>query len=256
MGLNQTNKFEDAEETTQTDTVQGSANVSNEVAATGEQTGTAITMIEPETKTSALAVVKKPPTIANVIKPLKDSFQISYDSLPRIAAEQGDFVEKVDGTVLGQKLVITLLSYQDSYVASTGDRKAPMETVKFSDDPHVAPDGTNLLEHVAYLKANNYPKARLEHRVVIVGELLTVDGKNDKRFCGDLVQISLPPTGRRAFETFILQVSYKAAKGRIEGDQVHTVELVTIKAKSKDDEAFTKIGFNILGSKPKEETTK
>ena len=186
--------------------------------------------------TTASAVMK-----TNVISGLKDAFRVEFDSLPAIGASQGTFSLKADDTDIGNQISIQLLSYQESFVASPNDTKADVELVKYSDDGVTSRDGVNLLAHVEDLKAQGYGKAKINHRNVLVGELLSTSVECDK--VGELVMIDLPDSGRRAFNTYTLQASYAVAKGRKTPEEAAILTLKAVTEKTKSGEKFTKVTF-------------
>lgn len=179
----------------------------------------------------------------NVLSGLKDAFHVDFDSLPSIGATQGSFAFKDTEQELGAKICIQLMSYQDSYVASPNDTKAPIELVKYSEDGVTSKDGTNLLDHVADLKEQGYSKAKIAHRCVLVGEL-TYTAVADVERVGELVQIDMPDSGRRAFNTFTLQASYAVAKGRKTAEEAANLTLNAIKETTKSGEKYTKIAIS------------
>ena len=185
--------------------------------------------------TGASAVMSK-----NVLSGLKDAFTVDFDSVPNIVASQGSFSFKDTEQELGSKFVLQLLSYQDSYVASPNDNKAPVDLVKYSEDGVTSKDGVNLLQHVADLKEQGYSKSKITHRVVLVGELVSaaIAGVDHVQ---DLVQISLPETGRKSFNTFTLQASYAVAKGRRSVEEVGQLTMTAVKDKTKNGEIYTKV---------------
>lgn len=191
-------------------------------------------------RTSALATANSVVKM-NVISALKDTFRVEFDSLPGIGASQGTFNLKADDTDIGAEISIQLLSYQESWVASPNDTKADVELVKYSDDGVTSRDGINLLAHVEDLKAQGYGKAKIAHRVILVGELLATAKDCDK--VGELVMVDLPDSGRRAFNTYVLQASYAVAKGRKTTEEAAILKLKAVPEKTKSGEKFTKVTF-------------
>ena len=184
--------------------------------------------------TTASAVMK-----TNVISGLKDAFRVEFDSLPAIGASLGTFVRKADETDLGPELKLQLISYQESFVASPNDTKADVELVKYADNSKTARDGTDLAAHVEDLKAQGYGKAKINHRVILVGELL--EASKDASMVGDLIMVDLPDSGRRSFQTYTLQASYAVAKGRKSVEEATTLTLKAVNDKTKAGEKFTKV---------------
>ena len=184
--------------------------------------------------TTASSVMK-----ANIISGLQDAFRVEYDSLPAVGASLGTFVRKADETDLGPELKLQLLSYQESWVASPNDTKADVELVKYADNSKTARDGTDLAAHVEDLKAQGYGKAKINHRVILVGELL--EASKDDSMVGDLIMVDLPDSGRRSFQTYTLQASYAVAKGRKSAEEATILTLKAVNDKTKSGEKYTKV---------------
>jgi hypothetical protein len=184
--------------------------------------------------TTASSVMK-----ANIISGLQDAFRVEYDSLPAVGASLGTFVRKADETDLGPELKLQLISYQESWVASPNDTKADVELVKYADNSKTARDGTDLAAHVEDLKAQGYGKAKINHRVILVGELL--EAPKDDSMVGDLIMVDLPDSGRRSFNTFTLQASYAVAKGRKSAEEATILTLKAVNDKTKSGEKYTKV---------------
>ena len=219
-----------------------------------EATAPAAAAAEPAKEAPSTALAAAPPPASravstaasviskNVLSGLKDAFHVDFDSLPSIAANQGSFAFTDSEQELGTEIVVQLMSYQDSWVASPNDTKADKELVKYSEDGVTAKDGTNLLAHVTDLKEQGFSKAKLAHRCVLVGELIKAGVEGIDRV-GELVQIDMPESGRCGFNTFTLQASYAVAKGRKSVDQAATLTLRAVKEKTKAGEQYTKITF-------------
>lgn len=177
----------------------------------------------------------------NVLSNKKDAFHIEWDSVPRISAEQGAFVVKDSSEEdLGGEIKIELMSYQSRWVATPKDNKADIELVKFSDDGIEASDGTNLKEHVKDLLEQGWPKSKIDHRCVIVGELVST-AKGGESLKQGLIQVDLPESGRKSFEAYQLQASWAVGKGRKSADDVSMLTLKAVKDKTKSGDVYTKI---------------
>lgn len=207
------------------------------------------TVTEAAATTTAVAVAKPSalarPTAANIklvniMSDAQDAFRVEFDSLPGVKASQGQFMFKDTNEKLGDHIDIELISFQGSWVASPNDKAADVELVKYSDDGKVSKDGVDMHAHVADLKEMGYKNARLTQRCILVGELLAVAGKGSDRV-GELVQIDLPDTGRKSFETYCLQASYAVGKGRKTAEQVKFLRLTGEVTTTKDKEDYTKV---------------
>lgn len=234
---NATFEAEDGLEDAVVDTTAAETVVVDTAAAAPEDkpsTTTALATAGQRALTTASAVMK-----ANVISGLQDAFRVEFDSLPAVGASLGTFVRKADETDLGNELKLQLISYQESWVASPNDTKADVELVKYADNAKTARDGTDLAAHVEDLKAQGYSKAKINHRVILVGELL--EAPKDASMVGDLVMVDLPDTGRRSFQTYTLQASYAVAKKRKTEEETTILTLKAVNDKTKAGEKYTKV---------------
>ena len=176
---------------------------------------------------------------ASALASAKDAFRVNWDSVPAITTGLGCFVNKADDAELGNEVTMNVVSWQFQWQAGPNDNKAPIETLKYSDsdDGKVSNDGVDMLKHVEDLKAQGYSKAKLTHRLILVGEV--IGGKLD----GNLVQINLPDTGRRAFDQHMTQAAFQQARGKLTAEQANTVVLKAVKEKAKSGENYTKVAF-------------
>ena len=78
---------------------------------------------------------------------------------------------------------------------------------------------------------------------MIVGEFISSTGKVASDRTGELVQMDLPESGRRSFNTYQLQASYAVAKGRKTADEAGLLTIKAVKEKSKTGEIYTKTVF-------------
>ena len=193
--------------------------------------------------TTAVAVAPRQPVMTNIFDGLKDAFPVDFDTVPRIAASQGSFVVKGDKEVeLGNKITATMISWQEQWVASPNDKKADIELVKWSDDGVTSRDGVNLKEHIKDLLEQGYRQAKIAHRVILVIELVSTK-ENGEDLVGELYQIDLPDSGRRAFNAYKIQASYAVLKGRKTQEEALTMDMEAVKTKSRTGEDYTKVSF-------------
>jgi hypothetical protein len=223
------------------DTAQAEA--STDTGAADAAADTAVAETAPKTtalsKPAGTAVTATAVMKMNVLSELSEAFRVDYDSLPAMQASLGTFVMKADETDLGAEVSLQLMSYQQSWVASPNDTKADVELVKYSDDGKTSRDGVDLVAHVADLKEQGYSKAKINHRVILVGELVST--KSGAGPVGDLVQIDLPDSGRRSFNTYTIQASYAVGKGRKTAQEAAVLTLKAVNDKTKSGEKYTKV---------------
>ena len=203
------------------------------------------TVVETTTtsKTTAVAVPKstsisiKAITQNNILTSAKNVMDVEFDTFPSIAVS-ASFEFRDNKADLGNEIVMQVVSYQETWSAGPGDMKADKDLVKYADNATTSRDGTNMLEHVAALKEQGFKSAKLQHRYIVVGELISTKG--DKSRVGELVQIDLPDTGRKSFDSYALQASYAVAKGRTTQEEALKVKISAVKSETRAGEKFYK----------------
>lgn len=218
----------------------------------GTQTATTQTAVvtAPTTKAPALqakGAVALSSAEIDVIRNLKDAYPVEFNTLTAILPAQGRFSLKETGQALGTKITLDLLSYQDNYVVSPNDDKAPKEHVRYSNDGVTCSDGTPCLQHLADLKELGYSKAKINSRNVIVGALLNAESTKD--IDGTLVQIDLSPMSKAQFLRYQIQTAYDVSKGNKRADEVKTVVLTADVVTNADKKAYTVVKFG-YGTQP------
>lgn len=202
-------------------------------------TSTASTAVT-ETKASAVAVASK--VDLRVLDKYKDALKVEYNTLSQIIATNGNFMNREDNMVLGDTIVFTLLSFQDSFVVSPNDDNAPDDVVRYSDDGVTCSDGTDVRAHLAFLKESGFPKASLKERAVVVAAIESAV-KTDK-FNGKLVQFDLSPSSRTMWKRHMFDVAYALSTGTATADKVDRVKAETA-LKQKGTNTFTQVQFSI-----------
>lgn len=196
--------------------------------------------------TTAVAVKTEPKGLAvkvdlNVMDQFKDAMKVEYNTLNQVIATNGNFVDRETKTVLGDTVVFTLLSFQDSYVVSPNDEDAPDEVVKYSDDGVTCSDGTDVQAHLVHLKGNGFPKASLKQRAVVVAAVESAV-KTDK-FNGQLVQFDLSPSSRTMWKRYTANVAYALSTGQASVDSISRVKAETVIQQSGTN-TFTQVVFS------------
>lgn len=196
------------------------------------------TALAPRASTAVAARVS--PAEIEAVKRLKNAYTVQYDSLASVQATQGSFNERETNTNLGAELILELLSYQDQFVCSPNDDKAPKDLVRYSADGVTASDGTDLKAHLEFLK-EVWPNARINQRYVVVGALNAAE-RSDK-FDGSLVQIDLSPKSKSQFDRYLVQSAFDIAKGKITGEQAKVVRLTAEVATNANNQKYTLVRF-------------
>ncbi len=265
MALNNPSKFE-SEETTNTADAQVAETVEAKVAetvlkekapekqASAEIPGTETVKATTEVvvaKSSALAAPREgsPAAIllaSNRIAELQNALPVTWEDFQTIQASQGQFGVKGDANMqLGNKIEVRIISHQSLYVSSPRDMDAEGEgLVKFSDDGiNINDDGGTVADHQAELKALGHEDSAVAHKAVIVGELISC-GEAGMDLIGDLVQVHLPDTGRRSFESHAKQSAFHIAEGRLSKDDAEYVSFTAkLAGMGKKQYTLVKLGY-------------
>lgn len=202
----------------------------------------------PATKPPALQA--KPQVLAlssaeiAVVKNLKNAFHVAFDSLTSLKAEQGRFAERESAKVLGTWVDFELMSYQDQFVVSPNDDKAPKEHVRYSEDGVICSDGTLVKDHLANLKELNYANARVNARYVVVGAILGAEKSGDLN--GTLAQIDLSPKSKGQFDRYQVQSAYDLSRSLITAQQAVRVRMSAEVTQNGDKKSYTLVKFATL----------
>jgi len=134
-----------------------------------------------------------------------------------------------------------VLSFQDSFVVSPNDDKAPKELVKFSDDGMYTKDGMTVTDAVAEMKADGYERAGVKQRMVVVGAIQSAS-KSDK-YNDTPVQFDLSPETRVLFQRYQALAAYGIRTGKLTADKVLRVKAVT-RLVTKGSNTYTVADFS------------
>lgn len=151
----------------------------------------------------------------DIVSMHKDKLRVEWNTLDRIQASNGNFMDKGKGSgvSMGDQIQLRLVSWQDSYQVSPGsDDAEAKQYVRYSDNGKTLSDGSSIAEYVQRLKTElGYPKAACDHRVVIAGVLEATT--KETRLAGGLVQIDLSKTSRSEFDKYRVGTAFKIGKG-------------------------------------------
>lgn len=220
---------------TETSAVAETVKVTNQKLSTTKPSSEVV--VEP-----AKSAVIAPKVNLRVMESFKDAMVVDYNTLNQIIATNGNFVDRETKTVLGDKIAFELLSYQDSYVVSPNDDDAPEDMVRYSNDGKVCSDGTDVEEHLKFLKDAGFPKSSLKQRVVVVAAVQSAT-KTDK-FNGQLVQFDLSPASRVQWNRHTANVAYALSIGKLKPEQLSFVTAETT-LQQKGTNTFTQVQFNV-----------
>lgn len=216
--------------------------VTASATAADKATGTAEVKAEQSlvaAKSSSLATSMR--SSQDAIGAYKDALRVDYNTLDQLIASNGNFIDRESKTVLGDRVDFDLLSFQDSYVITPGDDKAPKEHLRYSEDGKTCSDGTTVVDHLAALRSLGYDKAAVKQRVVVVGAIIAA-AKTDK-FNGKLVQFDMSPASRTQWQRFVANATYALTTGRLSQEAFSKVR-AEANVKSSKDNDFTVANFS------------
>ena len=195
-------------------------------------------------KSSAVAV---PVAMVNPLEPLKNAFFCEFDTLRGLKLSNGNIVDNQTSKPLGDVVGLELLSYQDQWVISPGvDGDEGKEHVRYSDDSITTSKGDDCKEYLARMVNGPYPEAKMSRRTVIAGSLFdigTKGGKDLKELQDELVQFSLAPTSKAAFDRYMMGQAFKIGKGIIAADGATRIR-ITAEPVSRNKKDWTQAAFS------------
>lgn len=161
----------------------------------------------------------------NVIAEHKDKLTVNWNTLDRIQANNGNFLDVGNSKAsMGAEIQVQLLSWQDSYQVSPGsDDEEAKQHVRYSDDGIVTTKGENIAEYLQKLHGVGYTKAACDHRVTIAGVL--VGSEKDCRLEGELIQIDLSKTSREEYDKYKIGTAFKIGKEMLTADEALTMTM-------------------------------
>lgn len=188
--------------------------------------------------TTAVAAVAARPVDVMAVG-FKDAFKVDWNTLHRIQATNGNFVDvEANKSVIGTEIVLELMSYQDNHQYSPGtDEESDTQYVRYSDDGVTFSTGENVTEYMEAMRTAGYTDGKLSKRVVLAG---TIVGGN---YDGKLVQLNLPDTSRSQFDRFRMQVSIDVSKGKRSAEDCKVLKLKAIPT-SKGKFTWTLVMFD------------
>jgi hypothetical protein len=208
-------------------------NASRAAGSAGTATGTPADAAQ-QTSTSTAVAASKPNdlvismTKANPFTPLENAIHVDYNTLTRIMVTNGNVQNKETKALYGDSVELQLISFQKHHVVAPGGDSKDEESLnylKFSDDGKTEREtGRPLQEFVDAAIAAGYDQARIQERVILVGELVKAAKACD--IIGELVQIDLAPRSVRNFNTYQVNSAFKVAKGLLTAEQARRVKIV------------------------------
>lgn len=194
----------------------------------------------PAVQASTNVAVSRPSL--NPFADMEKVYEVEYNTLTQLMATNGNFLEKENGTVLGDAITLQLMSYQNNFVLSPGvDGEDAKKLVRYSNDGITTKDGEDCVGYLNDLKQAGYNKAYMSKRVVLVGALL--DAGKAPQMADSLVQIDLAPTSKTLFDRHVIQSAFNISKGKTTKDKASTLRLTAKVAKNASNQIYTLVNF-------------
>lgn len=186
------------------------------------------------TQKATQVAVHKP--MENPFKPLEDAFRVKFNTLMAIQANQGNFIQKDTNKMMGDTIVVELLSTQKHWVMSPGgdsDDPKSLPYLKYSDDGvNVQDEDMTLIEARDLAIEAGYEKAKISERMYLVGALVNAGKLPDLE--GQMVQIDLPPSSVAHWQRHELATAFAISKGKATAENQNVVKMeCTVKTKGK-----------------------
>lgn len=187
----------------------------------------------PEVSAERAVATAKPKAVALTIaqldpfKPLENALKVDWNTLPRVMATNGGFQNKETQKMMGETIVLEVLSIQEHYVVSPGgdiDDEESRPFLKYSDDGITTREGESVVECVQRAIDAGYAKAARKHRCILVGALVD-PGSKAPEMLDSLVQIDLAPNSFKNFSQHRFTTAYKVGKGKLPAEGAATVRL-------------------------------
>lgn len=179
----------------------------------------------------------------------KNKLQVDWNTLMRLQANNGNFLHMEKNKLsMGDRLVMQLLSYQDSYQISPGtDDPAGLAVVRYSNDGITTTKGENCLQYIAEAKDAGWVDTKMTQRVTLVGLIVSLPGDRSgegAKLVGEMFQIDLSATSRQMFDRFRLKKAVEAGRGLVLADapDLGLLEL-TASVKSQNNKTWTVVEF-------------
>ena len=212
------------------------------VAQVAPAAATQVAVVAPKQVVAVASTAKSFNQVPDTIGALKNAMPVTFDMLVSLVATNGNICKREDKRSIGTEVIFELLSWQDSFVVSTGDDRSPKDLIKYSDDGVTCSDGTVVQEHLHHLRELGYNGAALKKRAVVVGSILSCQKPGEIEE-DELVQFDLSPQTRAAFMNYALSCINKQRLGKLTAEQVTKVKaaasLVTMNGNT-----FTKLTFS------------
>lgn len=226
-----------AEEKTETKRVDVKAWAKQQAAAAEASGSTELAMAQP--KTGAALAMTRGLSIQTVLDQLRDVISadmlssMSFGAFPRVVVSPGAFTDKNSGKLLGDRMVIQVLSWNYVTLVTAGEQNSK-EANKLVRTSY---DGVNLIngegsvaDYLEGLKEQGYEGASAKRYAEIYAMVLeTAKGGPIAPDDRKITQISIPPTSTGPWGAFLLERKLAAGSGR---DVSDVIELV---ADSKND---------------------
>jgi hypothetical protein len=147
----------------------------------------------------------------------QDQFIAPFGTLPRLKASNGNVLDSED-KLLGSYVDVQVVSWNNIWVISPNDPKAPVELVRYSYDNQTFDEDPSVTvgDYLAEMK-QAWPNAASKQYAEVIAILHGAEKATE--LLGKMVQLQLSPTSRTAFEGFRLQAAFQIASGTASAEQ-------------------------------------
>ena len=157
---------------------------------------------------------------ANPFEAIKNALHVNFDELQHIKVVSGNVQYRKGNRIMGESIVLELISFQDQFVMSPSAKKDDKEAInylKFSDDGvHVKGTNELLTDWRERAIEAGYTDSKIVPRVILVGAV--VDGGKCPDLVNELVQLDLAPRSVSNFKTYQVNTAFRLGRGLIPSD--------------------------------------
>lgn len=224
-------------ETTGDDEVGTQAGAESPLLQAAREAAAVHAAVPEESKAQSLVAAPKraiavPMAKLNPFVALEKAFEVDFNTFPQVQVTQGQFLSRDDQKSLGTMVSLELVSWQNQWQLSTGDIDDPAskDFLRYSRDGITAENGDNMKEILDQAKAAGFEKAKIDPRVVIVGNLISSEKSSPLE--GKFVQLDLSKSSMAHFKRHQMDTAYAIQKGKVaEGANLAIVTLTAVAKK-------------------------
>lgn len=179
----------------------------------------------------------------NAIPPME------FGTLPRLVGTNGNVQDRGEGKLLGESVVIELVSWNEEFVVSPGsDKEEAKALVRYSlDGKTIDATGESVASYLEKLRTvEGYSDASIKRYVQLIG--IVESTAKASELVGQMVQVSLSPQSAKLFDGYRMQESVKLRLRPELKEQIDNRLKVTAEVKQQGSNTFTLLK---VGAAPK-----